>query len=373
MVLEEFSKIEKPKDGEPGKSVTIEEVAPMVLEHVSKEVAAAVAKIEPPSGKDGSSIKIEDVVPVLQGMVDSLPKAVDGKAADPVEVAALIIEDVAKLVPAGKDGKGVTVEELLPAVAAAVAKSVDALPKLPTSFMVDGEGALVALYSDGETKSVGKVRGADGARGASIMDGSVDDDGVLVLRMSDGRNIQVGNVRGSPGVAKDGEPGRPGRDAYEIQILPGIDESKSYVEGIVACWRGGLIRADRQTDPIVDGDIVSAGWKTCLRGIAEERESDIEDGRFIERTTVYTDGAEFTRRVKTATPIYQGVWKDGDYLKGDCVTWAGSSFIAQRDTSDKPETSDAWRLSVKRGRNGADGKMIAPRTGPVSLDDGGKR
>jgi hypothetical protein len=127
----------------------------------------------------------------------------------------------------------------------------------------------------------------------------------------------------------------------------------------------------RQTDPIVDGDILSAGWKVYLRGIAEEHEEQVEDGRFIEKTTVYTDGTEFKRRHKTATPLYQGVWREASYLKGDVVTWAGSSFIAQRDTSDKPETTDAWKLSTKRGRDGKDGKNDRPP--PVVKLDPGKR
>jgi hypothetical protein len=38
------------------------------------------------------------------------------------------------------------------------------------------------------------------------------------------------------------------------------------------------------------------------------------------------------------------------------VSFGGSAFIAQRDTTDKPESSDAWRLAVKRGRDGKPGK-----------------
>lgn len=59
--------------------------------------------------------------------------------------------------------------------------------------------------------------------------------------------------------------------------------------------------------------------------------------------------------------IDRGVFKEGfaEYQKGDGVTWAGSFFIAQKDQPEgKPGESDAWRLSIKRGR---DGKNYEPR------------
>lgn len=367
MIVEEVAKIEPPmdgKDGVDGKSVEIEDL----ISVIAAEVENAVSAIAPPKdgepgapGVDGKSVTIEDVRPLLEEMVSALPPAQNGKDADPVEIAALIVEDVAKLIPIPKDGKSITVDEIAPLIEEAAAK------RLPNSFLVNEAGILVAVYPNGEPKSVGKVRGEDGLRGASVMDGQVEEDGTLVLRMSDGRIIQTGRVKGDDGKDGDvGQKGERGRDAHEIQILSGVDEHKSYVEGVVALWRGGVIRAERQTDPIVDGDIISAGWKVFVRGIAEEHEDYIEDGRFIERTTVYTDGTEFKRRHKTVTPIHKGVWKEGPYLKGDAVTWAGSTFIALRDNdSEKPEITDAWRLSTKRGRDGKDGRGTPAPISPV--------
>lgn len=69
--------------------------------------------------------------------------------------------------------------------------------------------------------------------------------------------------------------------------------------------------------------------------------------------------------IKLPVAIYKGVYKpDTEYEKGDVVSYGGSSFFAQRDTSDKPETSDAWRLGVKRGRDGKDAKMLPPDAPP---------
>jgi collagen type III alpha len=61
------------------------------------------------------------------------------------------------------------------------------------------------------------------------------------------------------------------------------------------------------------------------------------------------------RRIVLQHPLYKGVWRSGQYLKGDSVTFGGSTWIAARDTESKPETDDSWRLAVKRGRDGKDG------------------
>lgn len=260
----------------------------------------------------------------------------------------------------GRAGKDSDPEFVKGQVAAAVASAMgDVLKGLPVEFMVNDAGELCATYPGGQVKSFGRVRGEPGKDGASVMDAEVNGDGQLVLRMNDGRApAAVGNVRGAPGSAgKDGRDGRAGRDAIELHILPGIDESRSYAEGVCARWRGGVIRAERQTDPVVDDNIQTAGWGVILEGIAEFEERLIDDGRAIERVTVMTGGRTVTNRFETAQVIDRGVWKEGPYKRGDGVTLGGSFFIAQRDTTTKPETPNCdWRLAVKRGRDGRDGK-----------------
>ena len=57
------------------------------------------------------------------------------------------------------------------------------------------------------------------------------------------------------------------------------------------------------------------------------------------------------------TITYQQLWSaDGGYSAGDAVTFDGSLFIAQQDTTDRPETSPAWGLAVKRGRDAREKK-----------------
>ena len=45
------------------------------------------------------------------------------------------------------------------------------------------------------------------------------------------------------------------------------------------------------------------------------------------------------------------------YVRGDAVTWGGSLWIAQKETSAKPDSPESgFRLAVKKGRDGKDAK-----------------
>ena len=54
----------------------------------------------------------------------------------------------------------------------------------------------------------------------------------------------------------------------------------------------------------------------------------------------------------------RGVFREGaTYVRGDACTFGGSLWIAQADTSAKPDApASGWRLAVKRGRDGKDGE-----------------
>lgn len=64
-------------------------------------------------------------------------------------------------------------------------------------------------------------------------------------------------------------------------------------------------------------------------------------------------------RVKTfPLPVVldKGVYREGRaYLKGSGVTWGGQYWIAKCDTSEKPSAGDAWRMAVRKGRDGKAG------------------
>jgi hypothetical protein len=121
---------------------------------------------------------------------------------------------------------------------------------------------------------------------------------------------------GEPG--EKGDTGRDGRDAADLPLL------KSYAADLVAVGLEAVFRAMTITSP--------------------------DSGR----TLVIAVG-EKAWEIKTAIPMYAGVWTERSYGAGDFVTHGGSLFHADIDTSEKPgNTSGAWRLAVKRGNDGRD-------------------
>lgn len=57
-------------------------------------------------------------------------------------------------------------------------------------------------------------------------------------------------------------------------------------------------------------------------------------------------------QVRTLADVYREVYKAGEaYTRGELVTWGGSLWMAREATTDKPGTSEGWRLIVKAGRD----------------------
>lgn len=61
------------------------------------------------------------------------------------------------------------------------------------------------------------------------------------------------------------------------------------------------------------------------------------------------------RAIKIPAMLYRGVYVFGKlYEHGDVVTWAGSLWHANAETTTRPgDGAPAWTLAVKRGRDGA--------------------
>ena len=68
------------------------------------------------------------------------------------------------------------------------------------------------------------------------------------------------------------------------------------------------------------------------------------------------DNAELrAATVKNLADAYQGIWAPGrTYTRGDVSTYDGSLWLAQVDTNTKPGGDAAWRLIVRKGRDGKD-------------------
>jgi hypothetical protein len=158
--------------------------------------------------------------------------------------------------------------------------------------------------------------GAPGRDGVGVASLLIDADGFMVATLADGKAVRVGKVVGDRGPqgekgldgshGKDGKDGRDGLDGFGFDDLDLVHDE-----------RGVFFKFTR-------GDRVK----------------------------------EF--RVPT---IYdRGVWREQkQYFAGDGVSYGGSFWIAQADTTEKPGIGvTKWRLAVKKGSDGKQGP-----TGPM--------
>ena len=167
LVQRAVSALPAPKDGRDGVSVDRSAVLEMV-----KECVASIPA--PKDGKDGTSVDRDDVLAMVKSAVAEIPKPQDGRdgtSIDRGDVLAMVKSVVAEIpIPKdgidGKDGRSVTVDDVQPLVEAAVTKAVSAIPPVKDGVgvqdaVIDREGSLVLTFTDGRTKNVGVVVGAD--------------------------------------------------------------------------------------------------------------------------------------------------------------------------------------------------------------------
>ncbi|MEX5986128.1 phage gp6-like head-tail connector protein [Enterobacter hormaechei] len=271
--------------------------AALELPDVATMVSEAVAAIPVP--RDGKSVTVDDITPVLQELVSNavaeIPAPKDGKNFDPAMLKQAVEEAVSAAVaaiPVPQDGKSVTTEDVQPMIQELVSAS---MPELPDVKSLVNE-AIAALPA-----------------------------------------------------AEPGKDGENGRDALALEILPFIDEGKSYPRGSYATHNGGLWRAYEKTHGM-------RGWECLVDGVSGIDIQQSEQRNFT-LTVSRTSGASETKSFDVPVMIYQGVFKSGqEYLPGDTVTWGGSLWHCDEQTQDKPgETgSKGWTLAAKRGRDGRD-------------------
>ncbi|EGZ7240204.1 phage portal protein, partial [Escherichia coli] len=120
-----------------------------------------------------------------------------------------------------------------------------------------------------------------------------------------------------------------GRDATALEIIPAIDDQKSFPRGTYATHQGGLWRAYEKTHGM-------RGWECLVDGVA-----DIDVSMTGERSfTVVVRQSSGQRTEKTfSLPVmlYRGVFRAGEtYHPGDTVTWGGSLWHCNSMTGDKP-------------------------------------
>ncbi len=267
--------------GEPGKSVSVDDVRPLLKEMVEALPRPADGKsvtlddVRPlideaigalPKPVDGKSVSVDDVRPILKEMVEALPRPADGKSVTLDEVRPLIDEAVAAL-PKPADGKSVSVDDVRPLLKEMVA----ALPRAKDGVGVAGalinrEGELVLTLSNGSTRQLGLVVGRDGepgARGIAGKDGWSLEQFDTEL-MPDGRTLRLKFVSGDTVEIHD--------LCLGLMLYQGVWRPGSYERGDTVTLGGSLWHCNVPTSEKPDDG--SKAWT-----LAAKRGRDGKDGK----------------------------------------------------------------------------------------------
>lgn len=262
------------------------------LDDVATVIAGAVREATAPLIEQNAALEAR-----LAALAGSLPAFDDSELLE--RLAAVEAREPLKGEPGEVDMQAVRqiVDEMTQqAVSEQLTEAVKAIPVPEASEPIAPDmKAIGEMIREGIAEAIKSIpTPKNGEPGVGLASGLIDRDGALVLTLSDGKTLNLGQV-----VGKDGDPGKTFTlDDFDIVQYP-----------------------DRRT------------FKFC----------------FTRGEVMHS--FEFA----LPTPIYRGVFKDGGaYEIGDMVTWAGSMWHCDKDTSEKPGASDAWSLAVKKGQNGKD-------------------
>lgn len=173
MVQEEVRKrladIPEPKNG---KDADMDAVRQMV----SEAVAALPVPKDGKPGDPGKSLTLDDVRPLMDEAIVQLRKDADATIAEPVQLVERACDKVLEQLGTLKqpeDGKSVTVDDVAPLIRSEIEKAVAAIPAPKDGLgvagaMIDRDGALQITLTNGEVKSLGVVVGKDGSDGVSL-------------------------------------------------------------------------------------------------------------------------------------------------------------------------------------------------------------
>lgn len=180
---------------------------------------------------------------------------------------------------------------------AALKSAVEAIepPAIPTLPELPDVSALVETAVEAAVAALPAPEKGIGLAGALI-----DRSGELVVTLSNGEVQKLGLV-----VGKDGDDGKPGRDGFNLENF--------------------------------DAKVMDDGRTVLLSFIGKDLDYSVELGFPV--------------------MLYRGVFTEGSYSKGDTVTWGGSLWHCDADTTEsKPgDGSKDWTLCAKKGRDGKDG------------------
>lgn len=246
----------------------------------------------------------------------------------------------------------------------------------------DADGNLIAVLSDGRTKSIGNITVRDGNDGRDGIDGN-DAPALTQDQIADAILSMPGVIEAAvykyladnpPPAGRDGKDGSPGANGKDgINGKDGSDgiglaDAFQDAEGnlVITDTKGGVHNVGRVRG--YDG-LPGSNGKDGVPGADGKNGRDGIDGFGFDDLSVEHNGLrkvtlKFTKgeRVKTFdinVPVVldAGVYKSGvEYKAGDGVTFGGHYWIAENDNPEgKPDTGKGWRMAVRKGRDGKDG------------------
>jgi hypothetical protein len=388
-------------------------VAASLSGEVSKQFESLLPYIKGEPGKP-AEVDYERIAGMVKGFVDAIPPAASGRDGAPGKDAEVDYDRIGNIIavavekeqgkyPRPKDGRdGRDGKDAAPVDEDALVRRV--LEQIPAP-VIDEAGiaaraaALVARPENGRDGKDGK----DGRDGRDV-----DEDRVVarVLAMvpipkdgADGRDADetaiVRRVLEQIPQPKDGVNGNDGKDADEVavveRVLARVPIPKDGRDG----KDGASVHQD--TIRVMVEDAVDAGLTKAVSAIPRPQDGKSVDPVDVKRLVgsevaqqfeallpylrgepgpsgfspddlelELSDDSVLTVRLKTDTRIIErsvalpilrngGLYVKGRaYRKGAVVTYGGSSFVAERDTTapigEDPPSPD-WRLFVQRGRN----------------------
>lgn len=319
-------------------------VASVIREHVSSAVTAIVERLEkvekalnelpvPKNGEpgaDGKSVTVEELQPLVAQLVNAgiaaLPPAKNGEPGEPGTPGE-----------PGKDGKSVTVDEIQPLVASLVKQSVAALPPAETGKPgTDGKSVTIEDVMPVIREAVAQLpKPKDGEDGKSV---SVDE--------------LLPTVRGWFDALPKPKNGEPGTDGKSVTL----DDVRELHEQMFAKWQLDWERRAMDVNQrCLDRFEKPKDGEDGKDGLGFDDFTPTFDGRrtFTMRWARGDQVKEFSFKIPAL--IECGVWTHGkQYEQGDCVTCGGNYSVALKDTTSRPGDDGDWRLVVRKGRDGKD-------------------
>lgn len=329
--------------GEITRKAIADAVAPLkaLCDEQAQRIAALNGQLQQLKNYDDSEIKA-----AVHALRESVPAAYDDSA---VKSA---FSEQGKRVAAVVDSVQ-AIKDRIEAVASSVPAPYDdtALKQL----VAEAESRLTAKQARESEALLGRISDVAKSVPTAYDDTALRNDLSALIKQQDEQIQMVAKMASERPTPADG------RDALQLEVLPAIDEAKSYTRGTYAKHAGGLWRAFEQTSGM-------RGWECIVEGV-KELQVDMVDKRLSVKA-VMSSGA-FAEMVKELPiQIYRGVFKSDDpYHQGDTVTWAGSLWHCNvTGTKALPgDGSSDWTLAVKKGRDGREVVKTERTQGPVKI------